>query len=206
MLVRTVFIAASVAALHAGCVPLSRSFYVGDESAGRFSYNSCSLGVIPEGLEVSRAGIVLLVSVWQWREDEVVHVRYDIGKGHRVQLANREVVVDAHDGSAPRIGSIDWIDLWDRVQEDGYESLPARREGLRPPDLLMDDSQLPPLPTGPRPVLLVRHFWVATHVKTGHADRVWVKLPDLTVDGAPVAFPEIRFDRQFRLVLAPLNC
>lgn len=206
MLVRAVFIVASAAALLAGCVPLPLSFYVGDESAGRLSYSSCSLGVIPEGLEVSRAGIVMLVSVMQWREDEVVHVRYDIGKGHRVQLANREVLLDARDGSAPRIGAIDWIDLWDRVQEDGYESLPARRAGLRPPGLLMDDSQLPPLPTGLRPYLPVRHYWVATHVKTGHADRVWVKLPDLTVDGTPVAFPEIRFDRRFRLVLAPLNC
>ena len=206
MLVRAIVIAASAAALLAGCVPLLPSFYVGDESAGRYSYNSCSLGTIPEGLEVSRAGIVLLVSVSQWREDEVVHVRYDIGKGHRVQLANHEVVVDARDGSAPRFGSIDWIDLWDRVREDGYEGLLARRAGMRSPDLLMDDSQLPPLPTGPRPLLPVRHYWVATHVNTGHADRVWVQLPDLMVDGVPVAFPEIRFNRRSRLVLAPLNC
>jgi hypothetical protein len=206
MLVRAVFAAASAAALLAACVPLSRSFYVGDENAGRLSYNSCSLGPVPEGLEVARAGIVLLVDVRQWREDEVVHVRYDIGKGHRAQLASREVIINARDGSAPRVGAIESMDLWDRVREDGYESLPARRAGLRPPDLLMDDSQLPPLPTGPRPFLPVRHYWVAAHVKTGHADRVWVKLPDLTVDGAPVAFPEIRFDRRFRLVLAPLNC
>jgi len=206
MLFRTVFIAASAATLLAGCAPLPISFYVGDENAGRLSYSSCSLGAIPEGLEVSRAGIVLLVAVRQWREDEVVHFRYDIGKGHRAQLASREVIVDARDGSAPRIGTIDSVDLWDRVQEDGYESLPARRAGLRPPDLLMDDSQLPPLPTGPRPFLPVRHYWVAAHVKSGHADRIWVKLPDLTVDDMPVAFPEIRFDRRFRLILAPLNC
>ena len=206
MQVRAVFIAASAAALLAGCIPLPLSFYVGDESAGRPSYNSCSLGVMPEGLEVSRAGIALLVSVRQWREGEVVQVRYDIGQGHRAQLAGREVVVDARDGSVPRIGSIDGIDLWDRVPEDGYEGLPARRAGLRPPDLPMDDSPLPPLPTGPRPVLPVRHYWVAAHVDTGHADRVWVKLPDLRVDGARVVFPEIRFDRQSRLVLAPLNC
>lgn len=206
MLVYAVFVAASAAALLTACVPLPRSFYVGDESTGRLTYNSCSLGVIPEGLEISRAGIELLVSVRQWREDEVVHVRYDIGKGHRAQLASRQVVVDVRDGSAPRIGTIDWIDLWDRVQEDGYESLAARRAGLRPPQLLMDDSPLPPLPTGPRPFISVRHYWVATHVKAGHADRVWVKLPDLMVDGAPVAFPEIRFDRRSRVILAPLNC
>jgi hypothetical protein len=206
MLVRTVCVVASAAVLLVGCAPLPLSFYVGDESVGRLSYNSCSLGVIPEGLEVSRAGIGLLVSVTQWREDEVVHVRYDIGKGHRVQLASHEVVLDTRDGSAPRSGAIDWIDLWDRAQEDGYERLAARRAGLRPPDLLMDDSQLPPLSTGLRPYLPVRHYWVATHVKTGHADRVWVKLPDLTVDGTTVEFPEIRFDRRFRLVLASLNC
>jgi hypothetical protein len=206
MLVRTVFFAASAAALLAGCVPLPISFYIGDENAGRLSHTSCSLGAIPEGLEVSRAGLVLLVDVRQWREDEVVHVRYDIGKGRRAQLASREVVVDVRDGSAPRIGVIDSLDLSDRVQEDGYESLPARRAGLRQPDMLMDDSQLPPLPTGPRPLLPVRHYWVAVHVKTGHAHQVWVKLPDLTVDGMPVAFPEIRFERRFRLGLAPLNC
>ena len=206
MLVRAIFIAVSVISLQGGCAPLSLSFYVGDESAGRLSYNSCSLGVVPEGLTVSRSGIVLLVSVQQWGDDEVVRVRFDIGKGHRVQLAGREVIVDPRDGSAPRIGSIDRIDLWDRVPEDGYERLPVRRAGLGPPDLLMDDSQLQPLPTGPRPLLSVRHYWVATHVKTGHADRIWVKLPDLTVDGAPIAIPEIRFDRRYRAVLAPLNC
>lgn len=206
MPIRTVLIAVSAAGLLAGCVPLPLPFYVGDESAGRLSYNSCSLGDVPEGLVLSRAGIMLLVSVRQWRGDEVVHIRYDIGKGHRVQLAGREVAVNPRDGSAPRIGAIDRIDLWDRVPDDGYETLPARSAGLGPPDLLMDDAQLPPLPTGPRPILPVRHYWVATHVQTGHADRVWVKLPDLTVDGASIAFPEIRFDRRFRAVLAPLNC
>ena len=206
MLVRTAFVAASAAVLLAACAPIPWTFYVGDEGAGRLTYDSCSLGVIPEGLQVSRAGIVLMVDVRQWRDDEVVQVRYDIGKGHRAQLASREVVVDTRDGSAPRIGTIDWIDLSDRVPADGYESLPGRRSGLRPPHLLMDDSQLPPLATGPRPFLPVRHYWVAAHVRTGHAERIWVKLPDLTVDGAPVTFPEIRFDRRFSVILAPLNC
>jgi hypothetical protein len=206
MLVRTVIVAASATAVLAGCVPLPISFYVGDEAAGRLSYNNCSLGAVPEGLVVSRADIHLLVDVRPWREDEVIHIRYDIGQGHRALLASRQVVVDARDGSAPRIGVIDSIDLWDRVQADGYESLPARRAGLRPPDLLMDDSQLPPLPTGRRPFLPVRHYWIAAHVNTGHADRVWVTLPDLMVDGASVTFPEVRFDRRFSLVLAPLNC
>ena len=201
-----VFVAVAAAVLLAACAPIPHMFYVGDESAGRLTYNSCSLGVMPEGLQVSRAGIGLLVDVQQWREDEMVHIRYDIGKGHRAQLASREVVVDPHDGSSPRIGVIGWIDLSDRVQADGYESLPGRRAGLRPPDLLMDDSQLPPLATGPRPVLPVRHYWVATRVRTGHAERFWVKLPDLTVNGVPVTFPEIRFDRRFTVVLAPLNC
>jgi hypothetical protein len=206
MMVRTVFIAVSAAALLAGCFPLAVTYYVGDENAGRFSYNNCSLGFIPEGLEVSSAGITLLVDVRQWRNDVVVHVRYDIGKGHRAQLATRDVVVDARDGSAPRIGAIEGIDTSDRVPADGYESLPVRRADVRPPDFLMDDSQLPSLPTGPRPFLPVRHYWVATHVKTGQADRIWVKLPDLTVDGASVTFPEIRFDRRLRVALAPLNC
>jgi hypothetical protein len=206
MLLRTVFNAASAAALLAACVPLPISFYVGDENAGRLSYNNCSLGAVPEGLELSRGGIMLLVDVRQWRDDEVVHVRYDISKGHRAKLASREVIADVRDGGGPRVGKIDSIDLWDRVEADGYESLPARRAGLRPPDMVMDDSQLPPLPTGPRPFIPVRHYWIAAHVKSGHADRIWVKLPDLTVDGMPVAVPEIRFERRSRLVLAPLNC
>lgn len=205
-MIRAVLVAVLAAAILAGCAPLPLPIYVGDESAGRLSYNDCSLGDIPEGLVLSRAGIMLLVGVRPWRGDEVVHVRYDIGAGHRAQLAGREVVVDPRDGSAPRIGTVDGIDLWDRVPEDGYEMLPARRAGLGPPDLLMDDAPLPPLPTGRRPFLPVRHYWIAAHVQTGHAERVWVTLPDLTVDGASIAFPEIRFDRQFRVVLAPLNC
>lgn len=142
----------------------------------------------------------------QWREDEVVHIRYDISKGHSALLSSREVIVNVHGGSGQRIGAIESIDLWDRVLADGYESLPARRAGLWPPDQLMDDSQLPPLLAGARPFLPVRYYWVAVHVKTGHADRVWVKLPDLAVDGGLITFPEIRFDRRFSLVLAPLNC
>ncbi|MEJ8859637.1 hypothetical protein WKW79_34110 [Variovorax robiniae] len=206
MLVHARFISIWVAALIAGCVPLSLPYYVGDESVGRLTYNSCSLGAIPEGLVVSRADIELLIRVQPRREDEVVHVRYDIGKDHRAQLAGREVAIDLRDGSAPRIGKIGWIDLWDRVEEDGYVRLPARRAGLAAPDLLMDDSQLPTLPTGPRPFLAVRHYWVAAHVQTRHADRVWVKLPDLTVDGATIVFPEIRFERRLYVGLAPLNC
>ena len=201
MLVRTDFAAVSAVALLASCASLAFSFYVGDEGAGQNSYNNCSLGVIPEGLAISRAGIEMLVTVRQTRDDEVVHVRYDIGKGHRAQLGNRQIIVDPRDGSAPRNGSIDAIDLWDRVPEAGYEMLPERRSGLRPPDFRMDDSQLPPLPTGPRPFLPVRHYWVATHVQTRHADSVWVKLPDLTVDGKSITFPEIRFDRRSHVVL-----
>lgn len=136
----------------------------------------------------------------------MVHVRYDIGKGHRAQLANREVVVYLRDGKDPRIGTIDWIDLWDLVPQDGNETLPARRARLSPPDLLMDDSQSSPLPTGPRPSMPVRHYWMATHVQSGHSQRLWVRLPDLIVDGTLVAFSVIRFDRRFNVVLAPLNC
>ena len=206
MLFRTVVMATIAAALLTACAIVPISFYVGDEDAGRSLYNSCSLGVVPEGLEVSRAENTLLVSVRQRREDGVVSIRYDIGKGHRAQLAGREVVVDARDGSAPRIGAIESIDLWDRVPDGGYATMPARQAGLRPPNLLMDDSPLPPLTTGSRPSMPVRHYWVATHVDVGLGDRVWVKMPDLIVDGKLVAFPEIRFDRRSRVVIAPLNC
>ena len=206
MPIRAIPVAVSAATLLAGCAPVPIAFYVGDESAGRLSYNNCSLDVVPEGLAIARSGITLLVSVRQWKGGEVVHVRYDIGQGHRAQLAEHDVIVDQRDGREPQVGAFDRIDLWDRVPDDGYANLPARSAGLRAPDLLMEDSQLPPLPTGQRPSLPVRHYWVAAHVQTGHADRVWVKLPALTIDGASVAFPEIRFDRQFRVVMAPLNC
>lgn len=205
MSIRTGLAAASAAALCA-CAPLPVSFYVGNEGAGRLSYNSCSLRGMFEGLMIVRAGIGVLVSVQPSAEDEVVHVRYDLDKGHRAQLATREVVVYLHDDKDPRIGVVDSIDLWDRVPQHGYESLPARRAGLRAPDLLMDDAPLPPLPTDPRPVTPVRHYWMAAHVQSGHAQRLWVKLPDLIVDGAPVAFEPIRFDRRSSVVLAPLNC
>jgi hypothetical protein len=62
---------------------------------------TCSgLGVLQQ-LPFARASAAtpgtscLPAGVQQWREDEVVHVRYDIGKGHRVQPASRVVVVDA---------------------------------------------------------------------------------------------------------------
>lgn len=189
-----------------GCVPLPVTFYVGDPGAGRLSYNSCSLGVVPEGLVVSRAGIEVLADIRSRGDDEVVHLRYDVGRGHRVRLASREIAVDARDGSRPRIGVIDAIDLSDRADPFGWKDSPARRAGLRPPDLLMDDSQLPPLPTGRRPFLPIRHYWIASFISTGHARPLWLQLPDLTVDDVLVVFPPIRFDRQTRMVLAPMNC
>jgi hypothetical protein len=60
------------------------------------------------------------------------------------------------------------------VPEEGYEMLPARSAGLGPPDLLMDDAQMPPLSTGRRPFLPVRHHWIATRAQTAHAERVWM--------------------------------
>lgn len=78
-----------------------------------------------EGLMITRAGVEVLVSVESSGGDDMVHARYGIGKGHRAQLANREVAVYLHDGKGPRIGRIDWIDLWDRVPQNGYETLPA---------------------------------------------------------------------------------
>ena len=203
---RFVFWLVAALCLLGGCAPLPVTFYVGDASRGRLSYGSCSLGAVPEGLVVAEGGIEVLVDVRARGDFEVVDLRYDVGRGHRVRLASREIEVDPRDGSAPRIGVIEAIDLFDRADPDGWKDAPARRAGLRAPDVLMDDSPLPPLPTGPRPPVSVRHYWVATRVSTGHADALWLTLPDLTVDGARVAFSPIRFDRQARVVLVPANC
>ena len=190
----------------AGCAPLPVTSYVGDSGAGRLSYGSCSLRVVPEGLVVERSGIEVLADIRPQGDEEVVQLRYDVGHGHRVRLASREVAVDPRDGSGPRIGAIEAIDVLGRADPYGWKDLPARRAGLRPPDLLMVDSQLPELPTGPRPVANVRHYWVASAVSTGHASRLWLQLPDLTVDDALVVFPPIRFERHTRVVAAPANC
>jgi hypothetical protein len=151
-------------------------------------------------------GTNLLAGIRTVGDDEVVHLRYDVGHGHRVRLASREIAADPRDGSEPGIGVIAAIDLSDRANPDGWKDNPARRAGLRPPDLLMDDSQLPALPTGPRPFLPIRHYWIAARFPTGHADPLWLQLPDLTVDGVLVVFPPIRFDRRERVVAAPVNC
>ena len=182
------------------------TFYAGDPSAGRLSYNSCSLGVVPEGLVVARAGIEVLADIRSRGDDEVIHLRYDVGHGHRVRLASREIAVDARDGSRPRIGVINAIDLSDRADPFGWKDSPARRAGLRLPHLLMDDSQPPPLPTGRRPFLPIRHYWVASMISNRPSSPLWLQLPDLTVDEVLVVFPPIRFDRQTRMVLAPVNC
>lgn len=202
---RFVFILATLVLL-GGCVPLPVTFYTADASQGRLSYNGCSLGVVPEGLLVARSGIEVLVDIRAQGDSAVVHLRYDIGHGHRVRLASREIAVDPRDGSGPRVGVIEAIDVSDRADPDGWKDNPARRAGLRPPDILMDDAQLPPLPTGPRPYMSIRHYWAAARVPTGHADTLWLQLPDLTVDGASVVFTPIRFDRHSRVALAPLNC
>ena len=203
---RFVIVVAAYLALLGGCAPLPLTFYTAEASEGRLSYNRCSLGVLSEGVLVARAGIEILADIRPRGDAEIVHLRYDVGHGHKVRLASREIGVDSHDGSGPRIGVVDAIDVWDRADPDGWKNDPARRAGLRPPEIVMDDSQLPPLPTGPRPYLTIRHYWAAVRVSTGHADSLWLKLPSLTVDGASVVFTPIRFDRDVQVVPAPLNC
>lgn len=190
----------------AGCAPLPTAFYVGDSGAGRLSYNSCSLGAVPEGLVVERGGVEVLADVRPRGDNELVQLRFDVGQGHRVHLASREVTADPRDGSGPRPGVIQAIDLSDRPDPDGWKENPARRAGLRATDTLMDDSKPPPLATGPSPRLSVRHYWVASTVATGHAHVLWLQLPDLNVDGRSVVFPAIRFERHTRVLVAPVNC
>ena len=189
-----------------GCAPLPVTFYVGDSGVGRLSYNSCSLGAVPEGLVVERGGIEVLADIRPRGDNEVVQLRFDIGHGHQVRLASREITADPRDGSVPRSGVIEAIDLFDRADPDGWKENAARRAGLRAPGILMDDSQLPPLATGPRPALTVRHYWGASTVAAGHANVLWLQLPALDVDGGLVVFPPIRFERHTRVLVAPVNC
>jgi hypothetical protein len=189
-----------------GCAPLPVTFYVGDTSVGRLSYNSCSLGAVPEGLVVERGGVEVLADIRPRGDNEVVQLRFDIGHGHQVRLAAREITADPRDGSVPRTGMIEAIDLFDGADPDGWKENADRRAGLRDPGTLMDDSPLPPLATGPRPVLTVRHYWVASALATGHANVLWLQLPALDVDGALVVFPPIRFERHTRVLAAPVNC
>ncbi len=189
-----------------GCAPFSVTFYVGDGGAGRLSYNSCSLGAVPEGLVVERGGVEVLADIRPRGDNEVVRLRFDIGHGHRVRLTSREITADPRDGSVPRTGMIEAIDLFDRADPDGWKENAVRRAGLRAPGILMDDSQLPPSSTGPRPALTVRHYWVASAIAAGHAKVLWLQLPALDVDGGVVVFPPIRFERHTRLLVAPVNC
>jgi hypothetical protein len=200
-----VFVLATLVVL-GGCAPLPVAFYTGDASQGRLLYGNCSLGGVPEGLLLARSGIEILVDNRGQDDSAVVHLRYDVAHGHRVRLASREIAVDPRDGSGPRIGAIDAIDVSDRADPDGWKDNRVRRAGLRPPEILMDDAQLPPLSTGPRPYMSIRHYWAAARIPTGHAHTLWLQLPELTVDGASVVFTPIRFDRHLRVAPAPLNC
>jgi hypothetical protein len=182
------------------------TFYVGDSGAGRLSYNSCSLGAVPEGLVVELGGVEVLADVRPHGDNELVQLRFDVGQGHRVHLASREVTADPRDGSGPRSGVIQAIDVSDRTDPDGWKENPARRAGRRAPDTLMDDSQPPPRATGRSPRLTVRHYWAASIVATAHAPVLWLQLPDLNVDGRLVVFPAIRFERHTRVLVAPVNC
>ena len=189
-----------------GCAPLPVTFYVGDSGVGRLSYDSCSLGAVPKGLVVERGGVEVVADIRPRGNDEVVQLRFDIGHGHQARLASREITVDPRDGSVPRTGTIEAIDLFERADPDGWKGNAARRAGLRDPGTLMDDSQLPPLATGPRPALTVRHYWVASAVAAGHAEVLWLQLPALDVDGGLVVFPPIRFERHTRVLVASVNC
>src|SRR5690242_10482403 len=67
----------------AGCAPVPVTFYVGDSGVGRLSYNSCSLGAVPEGLVVGRGGVEVLADIRPRGDNEVVQLRFDIGPGHQ---------------------------------------------------------------------------------------------------------------------------
>ncbi len=191
-------VALAAAVASSACVPLATHVYVADATAGRLVHSSCTLDRdVPDGIEVERGGVRAIVRLGPF--SRTIEARYDVPPGRTLVLTSDRFRIDPRDGRPvsdavfPRISRVDAParNYDNPYVQSAMVSIGAPLEGGISGPGAGSESW--------------KHYWIAAPLDVD-AREVVVTLPAATVDGASIAFPDIRFERRFLVAMAPLNC
>jgi len=184
------------------CAPIPAPLYVADAGPGRIVYSTCAINKnVPDGIEIELQGLRAQVMLVQAHSRGYVEVRLDVPQGMTVQLDDDLVKVDLRDGRPPLEARYPNISLVDTPNVNSFSGSPALARYMLP-------ARTPLI--GGRMVIgnqaWDKHYWMAGRVDTDGAREVSITLPEMTINGTPARFPELRFHRELFVILAPFNC
>jgi len=172
------------------CMPLPRQLYIPDGAGGRGRHTACSAKDVPESIEFDIEGVTLDVKVAAVSDGQnYVEVRFAVPRDKVVNLQDDKVTF-----------------LW--------ASKRPKSEGVFEKISLVDG----PIINIHRPVLQQymlavrepmvghRNFWLATYITPPPDSDFSIMLPSISVNGAIVALPEVRFRKGPFALIAPVNC
>lgn len=181
----------------AGCVVFPTHVYVPDARAGQPVYERCSLTPdLPFAVRLERPHLQATVSV-ERLQGGLVRVQFDIPDGTTVSLRESTIRIDAKDGTTPRRAPIASINP---VAPARYPETPVIQKLVLPVDAPMQGGRLRIGNESSD-----KHYWIAAPLGETSGD-VWISLPELSVDGAPVRFDEIHFEQRPVIGLGKFNC
>jgi hypothetical protein len=173
------------AASIAGCVVLPTYVYVPDAVEGAPIYERCSLTPdLPVGVKLERSGLHAIVSVAHSQGVNQVQVQFDVPEGLTLVLREHAIAVDVRDGGAPRWATIPYINP---VAPARYPETPAIQKLVLPVDTPLRGGRI-----DAGNLSSDRHYWIS--------------LPEVSVNGVPAPFPEIKFTRRFTIGRGLFNC
>lgn len=186
MWVRMVAMAVVVALT--GCVMAPVEYWQPTDSHYKTFGGPCGAG--PKDRVLLEYGdVAFQVSIRRETDQPVLLVGIDIPAGHRLELQERTLVVN---GQTRSLGP---VRTWDGTQAAlvtvGPELVGSGEKKFR--WVVSDTSVLP------------RHFSIETSLPPA-GDHYRLQLPEVLLDGEPVALPELSFRKASGVFTTPLNC
>lgn len=196
--IRGVLAALFATLLGAGCVVFPTQVYVAEAGAGLPVYERCSLTPqLPFGVKVGRLHVQAIVSV-ATQQGGLVRVQFDIPEGTTVILRESTIRIDPKDGSEPLRAPIASVNP---VAPARYPETPVIQKLVLPVDAPMRGGRLQMGSESSD-----KHYWIVAPFNGLPDGDVWITLPELSIDGAPMQFDEIHFVRRLAIGLGRFNC
>jgi len=187
------------AASTAGCVVLPTQVYVAGAAEGMPVSESCSLTPdLPAGVKLERSGVHAIVSIARSEGVNLVRVQFDVPEGSTLVLREHAIGIDARDGGVPRHATIPHINP---AAPARYPETPVIQKLVLPVDTPLRGGRI-----HAGTLSSDRHYWIAAPVEGDLGREIWISLPELSVDGTPARFPEIKFTRNFTIGRGSFNC
>ena len=187
------------AASIAGCVVLPTYVYLPDAAEDAPVYERCSMTPdLPAGVRLERSGLHAIVSIAHSQGVNQVQVQFDVPEGLTLVLREHAIAVDARDGGAPRRATISHINP---VAPARDPETPVMQKLVLPVDTPLRGGRIEA-----GNLSSDKHYWIAAPVKGDLDGDMWISLPEVSVDGTSVRFPEIKFTRRFAIGKGLFNC